>query len=335
MALVHWTRSAVVAAVVAAASSLAGCGGDGTTSSRAGDEGRSSRPADEGAFPRTVAHAMGETTVREAPDRVVALDATFVDAVLTLETPLVGYTTIAGITGGLPDYLGAAATTYGAAAKPVGALTTPSLEQIAALQPDLILSAKVRHEEFYDQLSAMAPTVFSDTTGASWKENIRLAGRALGQEQLAEAKIADFEERAEQVGDAIRAKVGGNPTISVVLFVDGPTRLYKEDTYVGVVLQDMGLARPASQQGTGFAAEISEERLLDMDADHIFVTNYPDEEGLSVQTRQKFEANPLWRQLRGKVHNVDDLTWMSAVGMHGAHIIVDDLAATFGVDPAK
>ncbi|NUT10747.1 MAG: iron siderophore-binding protein, partial [Nonomuraea sp.] len=34
-------------------------------------------------------------------------------------------------------------------------------------------------------------------------------------------------------------------------------------------------------------------------------------------------------------HEVSDLTWMSAVGLQGAHAMLDDLARLFGVDPAK
>ena len=37
----------------------------------------------------------------------------------------------------------------------------------------------------------------------------------------------------------------------------------------------------------------------------------------------------------GTAHEMSDETWMSAVGMYGAQAILDDLAATFGVDPAR
>ena len=55
---------------------------------------------------RTVKHAMGETVIPAQPKRVVALDQSFVDAVLTLETPVVGYTTYRSIDDEAPDYLG-------------------------------------------------------------------------------------------------------------------------------------------------------------------------------------------------------------------------------------
>ncbi len=96
-----------------------------------------------------------------------------------------------------------------------------SIEQIAALQPDLILSAEVRNGKDYEALSAIAPpTVFSQSTGPTWKDNIRLAARALGKEDLAEQKIADYEARAKAIGDEINA-TADNPTVSVVRFAGG------------------------------------------------------------------------------------------------------------------
>lgn len=67
----------------------------------------------------------------------------------------------------------------------------------------------------------------------------------------------------------------------------------------------------------------------------LLVTTYPDPAGASAAVEQRFAANPLWGRLKGQIHEASDLTWMSAVGMQGAHAILDDLAAVFGVDPAR
>ncbi|MFI0419338.1 ABC transporter substrate-binding protein [Spongiactinospora sp. 9N601] len=286
-------------------------------------------------YPRTIKHAMGETVIPAQPKRVVALDQSFVDAVLSLETEVVGFTTYRAIDEKLPDYLGAALQKYGSAAKAVGTLEAPSLEQVIALKPDLIVSAKVRHEALYDKLSKIAPTVFSETTGAIWKDNLRLMGQALGKEDVADTKIKQYEERAAAIGAAIGEKNGGKlPTVSVVRFAGEPTvRLYVEKSYSGVVLKDVGLPRPADQPTSDqIAVNISQENIAQLDADHIFVAVYPDP--AVGEIKQKFEGNPLWGRLKGKKHEVSDLTWMSAVGLLGAGIILDDLATTFGVDPA-
>ncbi|MER2208583.1 MAG: iron-siderophore ABC transporter substrate-binding protein, partial [Rhodococcus sp. (in: high G+C Gram-positive bacteria)] len=200
---------------------------------------------ESGAFPRTVEHFRGSTEIPAAPQRIVALDNSFTDAVLLLESPLVGYVDYRE--PGLPDYLGSSRDEFAADAVSVGTVSSASLEKIAALQPDLIISAEVRDGKNYDQLSAIAPTVFTQTTGPTWKDNIRLVGEALGKESLAEAKITEYEARATAVGKEINEKAN-NPVISVVRFAGEPTaRLYRTTSFSGIVLQDAGLKRPDNQ----------------------------------------------------------------------------------------
>ncbi|OIJ27673.1 ABC transporter substrate-binding protein [Nocardioides luteus] len=278
----------------------------------------------------TIEHAMGSTTIKGEPQRIVALDSSLADATLLLDKDLVGITTYRGYSTDLPDYLGDDRE-HAAEVVSVGDQTTPSLEKIAALKPDLIVSIKVRHEALYDQLSKIAPTIMPETSAHLFKENLLMLGKAVGQEQKAQEEIAAYEKTAKEVGDAINEKAG-NPTISVTRFLDGPTRLYTKGTYSGVVLADAGLARPTSQETNDFALDISEEKIADADADKVFVTTYEDEEGIAVKTKAAFERNPLWKPIAPKVTEVSDTTWMTAVSLQGAYYILSDLAKTFGVD---
>ncbi|MEU7856736.1 iron-siderophore ABC transporter substrate-binding protein [Nonomuraea sp. NPDC049141] len=285
---------------------------------------------------RIIKHAMGETTIPAQPKRVVALDQSFVDAVLTLRTPVVGYTTYRSIDSKLPDYLGSVAAEYGKEATPVGTLEQPSLEKIMALKPDLIVSAKVRHAALYDKLSKIAPTVFSETTGAIWKDNVRLMGQALGKEQLADTTIKSYEERAAKIGAEIKEKDGKLPTISIVRFAGEPTvRLYVEKSYSGIVMKDIGFPRPEGQptKQDAIAVDVSQERIGDLDADQIFVATFADPS--AAAPKEKFVGNPLWGKLKGDKREVSDVTWMTAVGIQGAHAILDDVARFFAVDAAK
>ncbi|WP_020574996.1 ABC transporter substrate-binding protein [Actinopolymorpha alba] len=332
----RWSVSA--AALVAALATAVGCGGGTTGSDASAPESTTSKAAESGSgFPRTVKHAMGSTSIPTKPKRVVALDGSYVDDTLLLGTPLVGFTSYRAIDDKLPAYLGDARTTLAKEAVSVGTLEEPSLEKILALKPDLIVSAKVRHEALYDKLSAIAPTVMSESTGPTWKANISLLAKALGEEKKAATEIAAYEKRAKAVGDAINAKAG-DPTISVVRFVDGPTRLYLKSSFSGIVLADAGLRRPPAQDIADperIAAEISEERIPDADADHIFVTTYTADAGSAQGTKVKFQANPLWKRLKGTVHEVKDELWMTPCSIQGAEYILDDLAKAFGVDPQR
>lgn len=288
-----------------------------------------------GAFPRTVEHALGLTEIPAPPQRVVTLDMSFVDAAFTLETPTYGYTTFGDSTGELPDYFGAAREAYAAEAEHLGDLMAPNVEAIAELEPDLILSASVRHEDIYDELSAIAPTVMSDSAGAGWKDNLRLTAETLGKEELAEERIAAYEERAVTVGDEVN-DAAGDPEVSIVRFVD-VVRLYQAASFSGVVFEDAGIARPENQRDTeNFIVELSPEELGQADADHVFYTIYNDSEVEKVL--QQAMDSGLWEASLsaardGHAYEVPDETWMSAVGMFGAHYILSDLAETFDVDP--
>lgn len=312
---------------------LAGCG--------SGDEPTTARDTG-GDFPRTVEHYMGDTEVPAQPVRIAALDSSYADAVLLLESELVAYTDYRD--PGLPEYLGDARDTYAGSAESVGELSQPSLEKLATLEPDLIVSAAVRHEDLYEQFSAIAPTVFSETTGPTWKDNIRLLAEALGKEDVAEEKIHEYEERARLIGDAINEK-HDNPVVSVVRFAGEPTaRLYRSTSFSGIVLEDAGLARPESQgedpeDPTNIMMSISPENLHLADGDVILVSTWTggsesEQEDVRDAAAQ-FTESPLWDTLRGRKVDIRDDIWMTPVSIQGAHAILDNLAAIFEVDPHR
>lgn len=321
------TRLASAAVATALAVGLAACGDD----KKDDPKDNSVQPAAAAGFPRTIAHDKGSTEVKAKPERIVALDNSLVEAVAVLDRPLVGGIGSYRDQKGFPDYLGPSVKDT----KDVGPLDSPNLEAIQALKPDLIISATVRHDALYDQLSKIAPTVFVKTTGPTWKDNIKLVGQALGEENKANEKLTAYQTRAKKVGDAVNAKAN-NPTVSVVRFVDGPTRIYLPKTFSGIVLADAGIAKPENQRDPEkFNIEISEEQIGMADADYIFMTAFSGGE----DRKNKFTANPLWQRLKavqgGHVTEVQDQMWMTSVSLQGAAVILDDLARTFGVDPAK
>lgn len=320
------SRPVVAALAVVVVGLVAGCGGADEAAAPAGAS--AGAAAEDAAFPRTITHDQGETEIEARPKRVVALDNSLVEAVVALEVPLVGGIGSYRDQTGFPPYLGDAV----ADTEDVGPLETPDLEAIAALEPDLIVSASVRHEALYDELSAIAPTVFVETTGPIWKDNIRLMAEATGTEEKAEEVLDEYETRAANLGAAIN-EAEGDPTVSMIRFLDGPTRLYANASFSGIVFQDMGLARPADQDVDEFAVEIGEEEIRKADADHIFVTVYSG----GQEAADRFRSNPLWQELEGvkagNVHEVEDAIWMTSVSLQGAHLMMDDMADIFGVDP--
>ncbi|GAA5513950.1 putative siderophore-binding lipoprotein YfiY [Deinococcus carri] len=266
---------------------------------------------------REITHAAGVTCVPGTPKRVVVLDIGPLDTALALGVKPVGAVSkfadsddfvsyLNGRTGGIQN---------------VGVITQPSLERILALKPDLILSSKVRHGEIYAQLSRIAPTVLSESVGATWRENLLLWGDALGKKAQAQTLLNRFRVRARTVGQKFP-----RASISVVRFLPGQTRIMHRASFIGTVLDEAGLSRPASQRVNDFAAMVSQEAIPQMDASHLFYTTWGDPK---ATTQSEMMGSPLWKNLAavkaGRAFAVDDDFWMTGTGILAANRVLDDL----------
>ena len=309
-----WSGAPSVGAV-ALVLALAGCGGASGSEPAAADTASGSGSA-ESADTRAVAHDRGETQVPAEPQRVVVLDSPHLDAALSLGVTPVGSVQSA-VDEGLPAYLGDR--TEGV--ELVGTIEEPDLEAIASLQPDLILSATVRHEQIYDQLTQIAPTVFTAGSGTNWREGFELVADALGRAEAGDAALAEYDERVDAVGAAIGAD---DVSASIVRFLPDETRLYGPQTFSGSVLTDVGFDLPALEYDEYSMAYISPEQIGLADADVVFSTAYGD---AAATTRDAVTA--VWQTLpavqNGCQFDVDDGEWMIGIGLIGAGIVLDDL----------
>ena len=298
----------------------------------------SSAPAEAAGFPLTMEHTMGSTTIESVPKRVVALDPSYIDAALLLEADLVGYVQYRQDPNApFAPYLGDVAEATKDSVN-VGTLAEPNLEKILELEPDLIVSAKVRHEALYDQLSKIAPTIFSVSTGPTWKENVVFLGEALGKKEKAEELVKAYEDRAAKVGAEILAKKP-EATYSLIRFTGGDTaRLYSSNSFIGEIMTDMNIPRPKDAPDTQeqIFVPLSAEQILEGDAGLVMVSAFTPAgaEGDKARAQQEaFQSNPLWERLEGEVINVDDATFLASVSIQGAHAVITDLAKHYGVDP--
>ncbi|MEV4426541.1 ABC transporter substrate-binding protein [Streptomyces sp. R-07] len=335
-------RGTAAAVALAAALSLAACGGGDGGSDASGKQDTAKKKdvatggkdfgdaaaetaamgtdAKPGQFPRTLTHALGKTEIEAAPKRVVVLDVGELDNVVSLGVQPVGYAPSEG-DDGIPAYLAKDAGTP----KSVGTINNLNLEAIANLQPDLILGSRLRAADKYDELSKIAPTVFSIRPGFTWKENYLLNAAALDRTAEAKAELAAYETKAKQLGTDIGPD---KPTVSMVRYLPGKIRLYAKASFIGTILEDTGLPRPKNQQIDDLAAEISPEKIDEADADWIFTGVYGDAKATKKDTAQ---ANPLWKNLKavkaGRAKDVPDETWYLGLGVTAANSILDDLRA--------
>ncbi|MFG2559797.1 ABC transporter substrate-binding protein [Streptomyces sp. NPDC048496] len=336
--------TAAVGLAVAAALTLSACGSDG--SEKAGDSAKSAggdkkaavatggkdfgdaakktagygTDAAAGQFPRTLTHAMGTTELKSAPKRVVVLDVGEFDNVVSLGVKPVGYAPSEGDEA-IPSYLKKDAGNPSS----VGTINNLNLEAIAGLKPDLILGSQLRAADKYDQLSKIAPTVFSIRPGFTWKENYLLNAAALDKTAKAKSQLDAYEKKAAELGEDIGPD---KPTISMVRYLPDRIRLYAKASFIGTILEDAGLPRPKNQQIDDLATEISPEKIDEADADWIFTGVYGDPKATKRDTAQ---SNPLWKNLKavkeGRAKDVPDETWYLGLGVTAANLVLDDLRA--------
>lgn len=302
---------------------LAACG--------ANDEGAkdSQNESDSGSMDSSYAvkHAMGTETLKKTPEKVVILTNEGTEALLALGIKPVG--AVQSWTGD-PWYDHIAKEMEGV--KVVGVESQVNVEAIAALKPDLIIGNKLRHEEIYPQLKAIAPTVYAETLRGSWKENFELYAKAVNKEEKGKEVIASYDKRIEdlkgKLGDKLKMEV------SMVRFMAGDVRIYHKDSFSGVILEQLGFARPESQDVDDFAEKgVTHERIPAMEGDILFYFTYEEGNGEATQLEKEWIENPLFKNLEvaknNQVHKVSDTIWNTAGGVKAANLVLADIEKYF------
>lgn len=331
-----WSMMALIMVLL-----LAGCGannaqnnGNTNGSENAGNTADNGNAANNGSASGQsyeVVHAMGTETIEGTPQKVVILTNEGTEALLALGVKPVG--AVKSWTGD-PWYEHIKAEMEGVTV--VGEESQPNIELIASLQPDLIIGNKMRQEKVYEQLKAIAPTVFAEDLRGEWQTNFTLYATALNKKAEGEALLAAFDERIQDFKTKAGDKV--NETVSVVRFMAGKTRVYHTNTFSGIIFEKIGLARTEMTKNAKdtFVDEITKERLPEADADRIFFFTYETGDGGASQTEQDWTNDPLWKNLgavkNGQVYKVDDAIWNTAGGIKAANILLDELYGIYGID---
>ena len=215
-----------------------------------------------------------------------------------------------------------------------GRWRSPDLEAVAALEPDLIVSATVRHDALYDELSKIAPTVFVKTTGPQWQQNITTLGGVLGAEDEATTvpPPTSSAPRRSATPSTPRPATPRSPWSASWTGRPGSCRRQPSSAPSSRTPGSPGPRARTSRASPWTWARSRSGRPT-------AATSSSRPTPLARPPRSGFERNPLWKHLEGvkagNVHDVKDEIWMTSVSVQGAQLVLDDLAKTFGVDPAR
>lgn len=302
------------AAAALAVAALTACSTGSATDDTA-SEPSATTSADAEAFPVTIEHALGETTIEEAPTRVVSVGYAEADYPLSLGVVPVGADKIeyAGNANGSSDWFDEALGEIDGAEQPTRFSTADGVpvDKIVRLQPDLVTATQSgMTQDEYDQLTeAGIPVVAYPNApyNTTWQESLEMVGQALGRSDLAadiktktEQVIADTAEEFPQLADKTFAFAGPNADPSsfyVYTTMDNRPRLLVE-----LGMKNSELVEERSEPGQ-FLFNISAERTAELDAD-VFLTYANSEENV-----QELADDPLVQQIPA----VADNRWYATV----------------------
>ncbi|MGZ9584879.1 iron-hydroxamate ABC transporter substrate-binding protein [Paenibacillus marinisediminis] len=304
---------------------LAACGNGKDTSGNATTEnaGQANKDAGGAEAGRVLTDAMGhQVTIPAKPERVIA--SYLEDNLVALGIKPVAQWSVndgASIQGYLQGDL-------------AGVPTIPHdlpFEAVESFSPDLIImdSASMVEGGKYETYSKIAPTyVIGTDMNNDWRQELLTVGEIFDKKQEAQDALTKYDEKAKAAKEKIESSVG-NPSVAAIWLVNNQFFVVSKNLSSGAVLyEDLGLKVPAvveeiSASATGNWSPISLEKLVELDADHIFLINSDTSSGSTALN------NALWKNIpavkNGNVYEYSpDSSWLYT-GVTANNQIIDDV----------
>lgn len=258
--------------------------------------------SESASYPIKIEHELGETTLEEKPERIVVLEWVYGENLLALDLEPVGMADIEGYNAWVnvePE--------LSTDVVDVGTRQEPSLEEIARLEPDLIISASFRHEGIQRELENIAPTVMFNPYPEEGEQDqyeemvttFETMATALGEEEKAEEVLSQLDSTYEEVADGLeKIDYAGTDFVLTQAFSANETaalRLFTDNAMAVQILDNIGLSN--AFDGSDFElygySETSVESLEPyQDANFIYIVQDDD----NVFANQ-LAGNPVWEGL--------------------------------------
>lgn len=237
----------------------------------------------------TVTDVRGEVSIPANPKRIADLSGN--SDILTI----LGYSVVGTANSDAYDYTKFPAyledSLKGATILGYSMQDTMDVEAVMNVEPDLIIISTVQ-EKMYDQLSEIAPTVMIKLEALNWKDDILTIAEVFNKEDVANQWIADYEAKAKQAGDTIKAEFKEETSYLSFLASGGQFYVFGGAGFGSVLYEDLGLNKPVGmpEQSDISLPVVSFEGLASIMADYIFVIATNDD-------LQELQSNAIWNNL--------------------------------------
>lgn len=269
----------------------------------------------------SVTDELGVLELDGAPERVVALEFSFVDALANLDIAPIGVADDGDKTRVIEQIRARIGDDWVS----LGSRSQPSLEVIASLKPDLIIADRERHEAIYEDLKRIAPTLILKSRGETYQDNLTAVVKvaaAFDRAEEMQALVAEHSKKMDNFASQINADVS-------VMFAVSSARgvtMHTPKAYAGGVVDRLGLRSPVPEETEDAYVRTTIERLVKANPDYFLVGEYGDETVIDT-----FKENSLWG-LMNSVKNdryveTDPRLWSLNRGMIAAEIMAEEIIA--------
>ncbi|REB10126.1 ABC transporter substrate-binding protein [Sporosarcina sp. BI001-red] len=217
----------------------------------------------------------GPVEVPADPQRVVVL-STYAGHVAALDVPIVGVDSWSKTNPRFDKYL-----------KDAEEVTDEDLEKIVELDPDLIIGLSTMNN--MDRLKEIAPVVTFTYGKVDYLTQQVEIGKLLNKGDEAQEWVTDFQARAKEAGEEIKAKIGDDKTVSVIENFDKQLYVYGDNWARGteILYQEMKLPMPekvkADALKEGYFA-LSTEVLPEYMGDYVILSRNSDGDNSFMET---------------------------------------------------
>ncbi|MBV1789627.1 ABC transporter substrate-binding protein [Marinobacterium sp. D7] len=253
------------------------------------------------------------------PQRVVALELSFVDALALVDIAPVGIAD-----DNQPSKLIPALRERIGDWQSVGSRSQPSLELIAELQPDLIIADSSRHGEIIDDLQQLAPALLLPSKGTTYEQNLETLqqiGDAVGRGKMMRERLAQHRQRMEQYRNKL---TGHKESVQFAIASDKGLWLHSGNSYAGSLIEALGLHTPINNGNAQPYIPTGLEQLLKVNPDWLLVGRYSEHTLLD-----KWQQMPLFSLLTAhqeqRIVDVSSTLWSLSRGVIAAEQMAEQL----------
>lgn len=246
----------------------------------------------DGEFARLEDSTGRSVLLPQKPERIVVLSTSFLEVLYAVDGKAVGRVSsktdlVPAAARGVPE---------------VGFVYNVNIEQLMALQPELVIATQGMHEKLLPALesSHIPVLVLKYKTLEDTLETIRLFGQIAGTQPKAEQLLTELQNNIRQITDKVPA--GKNPKVAILHATAKNVTIEQDTTIAGSVAKKMGLINVAAGGQAVLpdsdTVPYSMEKLVENDPDMIFVVTMGNKTEIQKRMKIDVENSPAWQTLR-------------------------------------